>query len=96
MAGAHEIGLHRHDHLTGLRVERLGLEPMAVGFDRLGHGLVEVFQRPGKRRFQLENSVDGDIAQLSGFHGLEFILHFPDSLRIHGDRASKTEADFSF
>jgi hypothetical protein len=61
MAGVQEIGLYRQDNPTGLRIERLGLEPMAVGFDRLGQGLVEEFQRPNIGCFQLENAVDGDI-----------------------------------
>jgi hypothetical protein len=62
MAGAHEIGLYRQNNPAGLRVERLGLEPMAVEFDRLGQRLVEEFQRPNIGRFQLENAVEGDIA----------------------------------
>ena len=62
MAGAQQIGLHRQDYLSGLGVERPGLEPMTVRFDRFGQGLVEEFQRPGIGPFQLGNAVDGDIA----------------------------------
>ncbi len=87
MAGTQEIRLNRKDHLAGFRVERLGLEPMTVGFDRLGQGLVEPLQRPGKRRFQFENTVDGDATQMPGFHGIRIILQCPRSLGIHGGRA---------
>ena len=69
VAGADEIGLHGEDHPAADRVEGVGFEPVAVGLDRLGQGLVEELQGQGVGRFKLQDALDGDVAQLPGVHG---------------------------
>lgn len=68
MAGAHQIGLYRQDHFAAGGIECLGLQPVAVGRHGLGHRLVEELQWRGQRRFQHDDTVDGNVAKLP--HGI--------------------------
>ena len=64
VARPHQVGLDRQDQLAGLGTERLGLQPVTMGFEILGCRLGEHLGWSEKGLLQLENAMERDVSEL--------------------------------